>query len=374
MKKIFTLLLVSFNFIAYSQDTLVALQNSKSQKSGNFQDVLTGFYQLALKSGIDKKNIEANFTLFALARQYDKNIFIDASVSRSRIYFLRNFQVSGKVNLTESFDRVTGYTGGFKYAIINGRDKEFLDYRETLLAVLFREFQNLAIPVIIDLNDYPSEDITAVLNSILNQRAVPSDLTHIDAAIRPHLDRAISSNSSLSRLQLNDGTYVKDTNSLMKYLDELDQKYLEEIAVKPLWTISADATADTDGVFEQASVESVFLMGGKKGELDARARFSYADTLDTGTIRTNLNAKLGYNFKFQDKTGKASFFEIKAYGEYNRILRNPLPDEEEDTFLANAEIRLRLTDDLWLPFTIKYDIENANVLGFLNITYNFGDD
>jgi hypothetical protein len=42
-------------------------------------------------------------------------------------------------------------------------------------------------------------------------------------------------------------------------------------------------------------------------------------------------------------------------------------------FSANAEIRLRVAEDLWIPFVIKYDIKNSNFLGFLNITYNFGE-
>ncbi len=109
--------------------------------------------------------------------------------------------------------------------------------------------------------------------------------------------------------------------------------------------------------------------------MDLRAKFAYADTTALNMPRTAFNAKAGWNFKIlKNKADNKSVFELKFYGEYNKIFRNALPDEEENNILADADIRLRITDELWLPFTIKYDTKNSNFLGFLNVTYNFGDD
>ncbi|WP_281635842.1 hypothetical protein [Flavobacterium marginilacus] len=69
---------------------------------------------------------------------------------------------------------------------------------------------------------------------------------------------------------------------------------------------------------------------------------------------------------------KTSCFEIKALGEYTKIYKNVLPDEDDETITANLEFRIRLAKDLWIPITVKYDTERSNFLGFLNITYNFG--
>ena len=66
-----------------------------------------------------------------------------------------------------------------------------------------------------------------------------------------------------------------------------------------------------------------------------------------------------------------SYFEVKVYGEYNAIFNNLIADEKKNNFLANSDIRIRLTDDLWIPITIKYDTDKSNFLGFLNVTYNF---
>jgi hypothetical protein len=180
--------------------------------------------------------------------------------------------------------------------------------------------------------------------------------------------------------------YGEDLKESISTLDEIRNGELKKIDAKPLWTVSADGTANKNANFSKASLGTVFLKGSEKGwyEIDTRAKLTIDDTLSTPTLpnarligstttltRSTFNFKVGVNFKVLRDSANRSLFEIKTYGEYNSILKHKLPDEEKDTFLANADFRIRLANDLWMPITVKYDTKNANLLGFLNVTYNF---
>ncbi len=104
--------------------------------------------------------------------------------------------------------------------------------------------------------------------------------------------------------------------------------------------------------------------------MDIRAAVTYADTVLTNKItQVKFKSSAGFNMSLL-RDGDKSLLEFKPYLEYNRILRNPLPDEKKDVFLANADIRIKISEQLWLPLTLKYDIEKENFLGFINISLN----
>lgn len=365
--------------IAQSKQTVnTVLAAAENSKSGNFKDVLTGFYQLAFKTlSTDEKALELNSSLFAFIKKYDGDIL--KTRNRAGITFLRNFQVSTKVNLNENFD-FKGYSAGFTYAIVNARDKSFVNLRNTEYDLHNTEFKKLLRGVInstflvqsVAMTADEKKDLTELLNTISNDIVNNRDTTHdpLYATVVNTLDGVINANNYFKKIDRAPGFY--NTTSARTYIDNLRANYISGLESKPLWTISVDGFADKKSRINRINAETIFLVGNHFGELDARVKFSYADTLAISMPRSALNAKIGYNFKLVKGNDNKSVFELKGYGEYNDVLKNAMPDEKVSTFLANAEFRLRLTDDLWLPFTIKYDIENANLLGLLNITYNFG--
>jgi len=48
-----------------------------------------------------------------------------------------------------------------------------------------------------------------------------------------------------------------------------------------------------------------------------------------------------------------------------------MEDEKNNQFLANADIRVRVLMNLWVPLILKYDVNNGKFFGFLNISFNF---
>jgi hypothetical protein len=93
--------------------------------------------------------------------------------------------------------------------------------------------------------------------------------------------------------------------------------------------------------------------------------------LVTSQRRADIKASGGINFSLIKSKTQKSILEFKPYIEYLAILTTPIGDEKKNLFSANADFRLRITDNLWLPLTIAYDLNKKNFLGFLNVAFNF---
>ena len=63
--------------------------------------------------------------------------------------------------------------------------------------------------------------------------------------------------------------------------------------------------------------------------------------------------------------------EIKGGLSENYIMSGMYSDEKEINFTGEGTLRVRLTNNLWVPFDVKYDPRSGNVLGFISIKSNF---
>ncbi|RZJ70511.1 hypothetical protein [Flavobacterium sp.] len=373
MKRLCLLLLFcSFGALAQTQ-TLNQIELVEKTKSGNFKDVLAGFHQLAFKTlSQDEKNIEFNTTLFGALKNSEYGSL--RNMSRSKIIFLRNTQIGAKVNFDNDFN-LKGYALEGKFALMNKRDVDFVNIRGTN-ANRLNELLQSKINTLDEMNYLPLFQSEAEFENGINEiyAAIHSGVnlgTPAYNQVIKDLDALIFADPSAVDLN---GAKLATVQALITQRDADLANFYSATAVKPLWTISAKGATDTRNKFERVDFESVFLRGDEKNwiELDLRAKFTYADTGNVNLPRTAFNGKAGVNIKLKNAKAE-SIFETKFYGEFNAVLKNVLPDEEKNSVLANAEIRIRLLEDLWVPLTLKYDVEHANLLGFLNLTFNFGD-
>jgi hypothetical protein len=359
------LLLISMD--ASAQD-FTKIADVEKKRSGNSNDVLSGFYQLALRNLSTEENaIEFNSTLFALYKNYDYDKL--QTKSRASIALLRNFQFNVKLNLTEEY-KYNGISGGIKFAVLNKRDKEFIDLTNTEADFLHEEFSKLiekANGIVDDPDDVINNVTAAVWEGTVPTEAKTKKLYYDYIRILDSL--IVIPDGYFAR----NGKPFKKSNDVTATIAKLREEHYIKIAHAPLLTVSADGIANKDGKVDRGNGEVIFLWGGRVAELDARAKYTYLDTLQISRPRDEFSAKLGCNFKLATNKENKSYFEVKLYGEYHKIYRNVLPTEDAENFLANADVRLRITNDIWLPITLKYDTENANLLGFLNLTYSFGD-
>lgn len=370
MKKLVILsimLLITLNSFSQEEKSNIekvedSIAKSENAKSGNYKDVLTSFFQLATTNFTgSNKTIEMNTTLFAIKAKANPEL-TTGNFQEER--FSRNFQFNFKLNLDDKY-KYKGFTGGATYAIINGRDRKLAVLTKTVFGEKYEPFQNLIQEIKREnkfKNQSEADSFDAAYEDIMNLNQYTANDYH-----RLLLSKFKEKASKFNISEDNMDVFAKSLNKLS------DNEY-KKIDAKPLWTLSVDGTAGEKGKFNKASIGTIFLQGIKeKSEVDFRAKLVYADTITTAPMpRMDFNAKLGVNFKLAKGANNVSYFEIKGGMEYNAILKNILPTEKKETFLGNAEIRVRIADDLWLPLIIKYDIENANFLGFLNLSYNFG--
>lgn len=354
-----------------AQNQYEAIEKSKS---GNYKDIFSSLFQLATKNLTgNEKTIEFNSTLFAVKVKSNPELLEDHNFVKET--FSRNFQFNFKVNLNNDY-KYTGFTGGFTYAIINDRDKQLANFADTPFDKMLEGLQNflngekaLLIQKIMAENPnnlaIEMEEINNSVNGLLNNKTTTFRYTSYfkDKITQNYKDGVITNEK---------GEKVPITEHLQHVL----QNYYQELDTKPLWTIAFAGTADDTGKFNKATVESIFLKGNTSTlqEFDLRAKLQYTDTITlVSAPRVDFKGTAGINFKLAKNKEHASFFETKLALEYNAVLKNPMLNEKKNTFFGNAEFRIRMAKDLWFPILVKYDIEHANFLGFLNVTYNFGD-
>ncbi|URC11738.1 hypothetical protein [Flavobacterium sp. B183] len=371
MKRILLIISLLLNVNMLCQEQII--EEIDNSRTGNFKDALYNVIQLTTKNfSKDEKSLELNTTLFKIMYNADISKLSDLTIEKS--YFLRNFQINAKVNLDEKY-KYTGFSGGFTYAIVNGRDSLTINLAKTKYGkyreLFIRRFQIIQSKLAVGLNDKELDELNKASEDLLNGIEYnPADNTYYEKIIKEFE----KNKTSLKNID-ETGPNNQDISNYIKSLSQLRSSEIDKAKTKLLWTIAADGSTNTEGKFNKYSLSTILLKGIAKSneEIDVRCTFTYADTSLVSMPRTSLNGKAGLNFVLLRKhPEKISCFEIKALGEYNKIFKNVLPDEDHETITANVELRIRLAKDFWIPITVKYDVENSNVLGFLNVTYNFG--
>ncbi|WP_396157639.1 hypothetical protein [Flavobacterium sp.] len=367
--------LLCFTF-SFSQTDLIENEIDKIQnrRTGNFKDAFYNIIQLTTKNLTeDEKSLELNTTLFKIMYNADLKNISDLTINKS--YFLRNFQINAKVNLDKDY-KYKGFSGGFTYAIVNGRDKATVNLAKGIYGKQREKFITAFQQV---QSRLAATEITETELDLLNKASddILNDVEY-DITGNPYYDRIIEEfKTTAATISYADGKSLTSTDisDHVKYLKQVRKSEMDKIDGKALWTLAADGSTNTDGKFNKCSVSSVYLKGIDKSgdQIDIRGTFTYDDDTLVNMPRTTFNGKAGLNFVLLRNTSEnVSCFEVKALGEYTKVYKNVLPDEDDEIITANAEFRIRLANDFWIPITVKYDIDNANLLGFLNLTYNFG--
>jgi hypothetical protein len=342
-------------------------------KTGNWQDVLTSFFQVAVNDLTGKdRTVGFKANLFALKAKADSTLLVDTNFIKHRID--RNFQFEFSLKLDSKY-HFNAFKAGFNWAIINKRDSSLLSLIGTKADEAF-QVGSLALSVglvkfeatLIDTNRHFKSEKDSLLylktSNIIDSLMALGPKYFIKSSVFPK-----------------EFVAVTDFETIQKNYAIVDSVFNAELAKMrqaPLLTLSANGLFDRDpGFIKEGTAELVFLQGlTKKGrtlELDVRASASLVDTL-VNNIQNRIvfDAKGGCNWAMitSPKDRKKTIVEFKPHFEYRRVARGVYANEEATQFSANAELRVRITDNLWFPLTLKYDIENSNFLGFLNVSLN----
>lgn len=347
------------------------IRTENDLKSGNWQDVLASFFQLGIQD-ITSQNraIEFKANLFALKAKTDSTLLIDTNYIKQN--FSRNFQFNFALKLDSQY-RFNGAKVGFSYAIINRRDSSLLNLMNTPADTYFIQFMD-SLQFVLNRYEmsFPKEGsfFKNPKDSILyfETKAIITRQLESGERFNPKLyPKAFLQFANFDIIEKN-----------YRMFDSLYQIELAKVRQRPLLTLSAYGTfINEPGIFSEGKAELIYLQGltkkGRNLELDVRASINMVDTITAKlTKRVEIKSTAGCNWAIVTARNNInkSLVEFKPHVEYSYIPKGLYQNEKKEVFSANAELRIRVMDNLWVPLLIKYDLSNKNFLGFLKVALN----
>lgn len=324
-------------------------------KTGNWKDVMTDFMQAAVKDLTgDKKSFQYKASIFSIKSKADSTLLVDYNYTKET--FSRNFQIVIGLNLDNDY-KFEGFEYGFDWAIINKRDLSVARASKEL-EDLFQSQSSILIDKLQAYRQTHDENEFIKLKQIINDAVEKGQYVPRENFPEAFLNTLPENYTEMSK------TFEKQFN------DEI-----EAIRMRPLLTVGFHSNFRKDAKFlDEYNANLVYLQGltkkGNKLEIDFRSQFKAKDSLAISVIkRKEFSSQLGLNISILKK-GEKSLIEFKPNFEYKRIFSGLMEDEKNNQFLANADLRIKVLKNLWIPLVLKYDIENNNLFGFLNISLN----
>jgi len=338
------------------------LENLNEKNSANWKDVLTNYFQIALKDlGGEDKKVEFKTTLFNLKAQVNKDLWIDYNYEKES--FTRNFQIDAGLSLKDDYS-LKGFTYGLGWAY-NKRDKSINTLVDTKSGEIYNKYRHTFTKAIdsyredlLKTNDETkTNEKLKVIFDIESKYKSPDKIMIIPFKEFPEEFRKY---------------LPQNFNSFYEIFDEQYEEDIAEIERKPYLFLGFNSSfSETSKFLEEYKIETVFLKGIKtkniKMEIDFRNSFnSSKDSLNIN--ERFFTSQLGLNLSFLSK--ERSVLEVKPSFEFRRNFNNEIKTQSEG-FYATSDIRIRAYKDVWIPLILKYDIKNGNLFGFLNLSINF---
>lgn len=349
------------------------IRTAADLKSGNSQDVLISFFQLAFNDLTGpQKSLKFQSSIFAIKAKTDDKLWVDTNYIRQK--FARNFVFSVAPQLDTNF-RFKGNTIGLKYALINNRDKTVFDF-----ATDFGEEHAALKNAILNqyLGTHPSDaDYDKALNFFVDANDPDTPQTPVQEL--PAAFVAVMQQHMRTSRHFKDLT-PEAFRGIMEKNYALMANYVEN---RGLWTLEGNFSSDNKGkLFSAININTEYLKGMLRHnskmniELNLKASMIFGD--DTAIIhkpdvgqRQLFSFAGGFNWIILKNKNRKSIIELKGAIAYNNVLQGKYDNEDRSKFTGQGSLRVRITNDIWIPVDIKYDPKNGNVLGFLSIRSNF---
>ena len=368
----------------------VPVFTADSIESGNSKDIFTNFFQLAFNN-FTGKNREFNFSSSPYAIMLKRNPDLSIDTNYKKYRSLRKLNISLGVRLDSSF-YFNGFASGIKYALINKTDitasRIFAERaksngvnkeRNTLDSLLSEYFREKFKPFPSDTNSKEYKAAIVFKDNVTNFSGDKPFASLKDVEFKKVVRQIIKENG-LNKI--ND-IFDNKADSSLKQIDVARFEALKNsMKNNLLWTIGISDTTYKDK-FQFANISLVTEIskglfdpeaGDNNIEFTAKSVYNFLnDTLINGRNlkREIFTTEAGFNWIIRDRSTDKSFFETKFSGTYYHNFASIYNGEKRDSLTLNATLRFRLTDDIWIPFEVKYNPKSGNVFGFFNIKANF---
>jgi hypothetical protein len=369
---------ITTSLVAQKSTTPNPILTADSLATGNYKDVLNSFFQLAFdRLTSPDKTLKFTGTPFAVMAKLDTVLLVDTIYKKYRT--LRNLNYTFALRLDTSY-RFNGFSAGLKYAIINKRDETVQNaFVKTVLA-------NAAVKQLFALNN----QMVAKIPTMPNPAALMQEYSNFTMGLKsfgslskPLRDSMVAFAGSSDSTRALFETLMQNPNfNLKKTTDSLYQDMKMNFNKNALWTVGvADTTLKNQFVFTNVVFYTEFLKSVNKYnktkndlELNIRSQLQLVDdTLKAGRDlhRAVFNIEPGINWVINTKSTKKSYLELKFSGGYYHIFNRVYANEDQNQLWFNGTVRIRILNDIWVPFEVKYDPRNGNLFGFINVRANF---
>jgi hypothetical protein len=393
MRRIFFSILAGFTLVIVPLTTYSQVANANKQdvitvdslKSGNYKDVFISFFQLAVNDlAGPQKSLSFSSNPYAILAKANPDVSVDSSYVRYQ--FLRRLNFNFAVVMDSSY-RLSGFSVGAKYAILNMRD---YTVSHAIITELLKETQ------IDSFNSYLGNSLTDPSIPFDEKKKIRDEIHkwNNDTTAKYTYDSLSKETQTLVQKVVADHNLEKIKELIEQHTSlslSKQNKIVYDAAVakwlkRPLWTIEAQSkfsqnstSTNNDLVASYVYLTSEFLWGitSPKNTVSTELDCVLSDSITTDrTLSTqNLNRNIlsfepGLNFVIRSARQGKSLFELKLSGTYYHTLSKLYASQSADSSTINAQIRVRVINDLWVPFTLKMD-QNGHIRGTLDLKLNF---
>ncbi len=365
----------------FSQDDkTLPLITADSLASGNYKDVLTSFFQIAVENltGL-KKDFRLSTNPFAIMLKADPSLALDTKYKKYT--YLRNLNFSVDARLDDNY-HFNGFASGIKYAIINERDVTISDEFIDLVLIKNNEYHVLNDGIVQQSQGVKDASLKSRLRLQGHKLFTDSNFTfnQLDTDVK-NLVMKIIADSNLTSFN----NQVK-LNPKINFYRSIHQGYNDiknSFQNKLLWTAGISDTSYSNKFSFSNVVLSTELLKGILNpkaltniELDLKASLNFIDdSVKTGNDlkRHVFSFEPGLNWvlKSGNKNNPQSIAEFKLSGGCDFIVSHLYKNEKRSNITLNGTLRLRILNDIWVPLQFKYDPSTGNVFGVLNVRFNF---
>lgn len=344
------------------KDTVNSIRTDAHLQSGNYRDVLTNFFQLAFQDLTgDNKQFQFSSNLFAIKLKTNPTLNLDKYYKHQT--FWRNSNVDFDIRLSEKF-ALKGINLGYRYAIVNKRDVSMAKDFSKKLGVMTANLEALKSQMAIELSAMEDDAEYMTLLKAMNQFMNDSTFTYSKLP------------EKLKQLMTNYvGKGIEDDFSFRAAAKQAYDNLIDSYKGKLLWTLSGRAITNTKSRFTAGELKTRATAGllqlsrysNIEFDIEGGTEF-FEDSLSLNKdIRTRMYATGSLNYVIRN-ANQVPFFEFKIGSSYQEIYR---PIYQTKEFTLNGGLRLRVSRDIWVPVSFVYDVENANLFGYISVKSNF---
>lgn len=349
-------------FSQENKENLNTLRQDAYLSSGNYRDILTNFFQAAFNdlTGEDKR-FRFSSNLFAVKLKTNPELNLDQYYKQQT--FWRNSNVDVDIKFADKF-KFNGISFGYKYALCNRRDYTVSHHLTDLYKLRVEQYNQL--------RDYLAASV-AKLSDKDRKKALINELSNFfNSEFVTYKDLSEELRNLIDNFYREE-KITPDFN-FKKSVDWVYDSLVNSFKNKLLWTLSAQFSTYSNGLIQDGVVQTQATAGLLRLTNLSNIEFDLKSSIilnrDSLGSSKNLNqivkAEGALNYVHRN-SNQMPVVEFKLGATYFNAPKNLLYPE----LTLDGGFRIRVTKTLWIPVTIKYDPERANLFGYLSVKSNF---